>query len=241
MKTRGGKFLLLLGGLLAAMAFVVVYVVMSGKLSAGSGDNAATVPATAPVMVDVAVVNRDLPAYTLLDATNIATVSLEESTVPTNTTTSPATLYGKMTLVPLTKGQVVNTAQLTESGFADILAKGERAFVLAIPEKSTFGDAIMENDHVDLVWTTSILGTRAKPTDDGKTTYQDAVYTTTKTLLQNIHVMRVMKLAQDVPAGTNGQATNANADEYSSRTCPQHSSHVPGRSSLPDCVGTRSY
>ena len=89
MKTRGGKFLLLLGGLLAAMAFVVVYVVMSGKLT--TAGNAATVPTTAPVMVDVAVVNRDLPAYTLLDAGNVATVSVEQSTVPTNTTTSPST------------------------------------------------------------------------------------------------------------------------------------------------------
>jgi Flp pilus assembly protein CpaB len=220
MKTRGGKFLLLLGGLLAAMAFVVVYVVMSGKLSVGSGDNAATVPDTAPVMVDVAVVNRDLPAYTLLDASNVATVSLEESTVPTDTTTSPATLYGKMTLVPLTKGQVVNTAQLTESGFADILAKGERAFVLAVPEKSTFGDAIMENDHVDLVWSTSIKGSASKLAADGTVTYEDAVYTTTKTLLQNIHVMRVMTLAQDVVAGSNGQATNASAGDANTAPIP---------------------
>src|SRR5450759_3385795 len=122
MKTRGGKFLLLLGALLAAMAFVVVYVVMSGKLSANSSGNTAAVPDTAPVMVDVAVVNRDLPAYTLLNASNVATVSVEESTVPTNTTTSPSTLYGKMTLIPLTKGQLVHTDKLTESGFADILA-----------------------------------------------------------------------------------------------------------------------
>lgn len=220
MKTRGGKFLLLLGALLAAMAFVVVYVVMSGKLSANSSGNTAAVPDTAPVMVDVAVVNRDLPAYTLLNASNVATVSVEESTVPTNTTTSPSTLYGKMTLIPLTKGQLVHTDQLTESGFADILAKGERGFVLAIPEKSTFGDAVMENDHVDLIWSATIKINRPKPTGDGKVTYVDDVYTSTKTLLQNIHVLRVMKLAQDVPAGTSGQATSASANDASVSTLP---------------------
>ena len=209
MKSRGGKFLLLLGALLAVMAFVVVYVIMSGKLA--TTDNAATVPDTAPVMVDVAVVNRDLPAYTLLDATNIATVSVEQSTVPTNTTTSPSTLYGKMTLLPLTKGELVRTDQLTESGFADILAKGERGFVLAVPAKSTFGDAVMENDRVDLIWTAVIKYDRAKPTDDGKITHVEDYYTSTKTLLQNVHVLRVMKLAAEVPAGANGQATDANA------------------------------
>jgi Flp pilus assembly protein CpaB len=209
MKTRGGKFLLLLGGLLAAMAFVVVYVVMSGKLS--TTNNSAAVPETAPVMVDVAAVNKDLPAYTLLDASNIATVSVEQSTVPTNTTTSPSTLYGKMTLLPLTKGQLVHTDQLTESGFADILAKGERGFVLAVPAKSTFGDAVMENDRVDLIWTAVLKYDRAKTDDAGKITHVEDYYTSTKTLLQNIHVLRVMSLAQEVPAGANGQATNANA------------------------------
>ena len=113
-------------------------------------------------MVDVAVVNRDLPAYTLLDASNVPRSVLEETTVPTNTTTSPSTLYGKMTLVPLTKGQLVRTDQLTESGFADILAKGERAFVLAVPAKSTFGDAVMENDRVDLIWTAVLKYDRPK-------------------------------------------------------------------------------
>jgi Flp pilus assembly protein CpaB len=209
MKTKGGKFLLLLGGLLAAMAFVVVYVVMSGKLT--TTGNAATVPTTAPVMVDVAVVNRDLPAYTLLDAANVATVSVEQSTVPTNTTTSPSTLYGKMTLLPLTKGQLVRTDQLTESGFADILAKGERGFVLAVPAKSTFGDAVMENDRVDLIWTAVLKYDRPKTDSSGKISTVEDYYTSTKTLLQNIHVLRVMKLAEEVPAGANGQATNANA------------------------------
>ena len=68
MKSRGGKFLLLLGAVLAAMAFVVVYVVMSGRLSLGSTptDDAASVPTAVP-MVSVAVVNRDIPAYTMLE------------------------------------------------------------------------------------------------------------------------------------------------------------------------------
>ena len=213
MKTRGGKFLLLLGAVLAAMAFIVVYVVMSGRLSTSANDpsaNAAT--AVEPVLVSVAVVNRDLPAYTMLDSTNVATIDIEVSTQPSGTTTSPATVFGKMTLAPLAKGQMIQTNQLTETGFSSILAKGERAFALAVPEKSTFGNVVMENDYVDLLWTVVIAYDRPKPpTADGKIEYEVGVYSSTKTLLQNLHVMRVINLAQDAPTGQRSQATSEEA------------------------------
>ncbi len=210
MKSRGGKFLLLLGAVLAAMAFVVVYVVMSGRLSLGaSTDNTASVPTAVP-MVTLAVVNRDLPAYTMLDSTNVATIDVEASTAPSGTTTSPATVYGKMTLMPLTKGQPIRTDQLTETGFSNILEKGERAFSLAVPEKSTFGNAVTENDRVDLLWTTVIEYDQVQPPDaDGKITYEKAYYTSTKTLLQNMHVLRVITLAQDTLAGQTQRSTSS--------------------------------
>lgn len=203
MKSRGGKFLLLLGAVLAVMAFVVVYVVMSGRLNMGAApvDEAASVPTAIP-MVSVAVVNRDLPAYTMLDSTNVASIDIEASTAPSGTTTSPATVYGKMTLMPLAKGQPISVDQLTETGFSNILAKGERGYSLAVQEKDTFGNAVIENDYVDLLWSVNIAYDRPKPpAADGTITYETGQFTTTKTLLQNIHVLRVIKLTQDVPAG----------------------------------------
>ena len=147
MKSRGTK-VLFIGAALAIMAFVVVYIVMSRGLIGGT---AATTPDASvpegPKMVTIAVVNRDVPAYTVLDASTVATTDVEESTVAPNSTTEPSSLYGKMTLVPLTKGQQVHTDQLTATGFSDILAKGERAFSLAIPERNTFANAVTENDH----------------------------------------------------------------------------------------------
>lgn len=215
MKSRGGKFLLLIGAVLAAMAFIVVYVVMSGKLNLGSTpvDETASVPTAVP-MVSVAVVNRDIPAYTMLDSTNVATIDMEASTVPSGTTTAPAAVFGKMTLVPLAKGQPVRQDQLTETGFSNILAKGERAFSLAVPEKSTFGNAVTENDYVDLIWSVNMTYDRVKPGGDvdGKPTYETANFTSTKTLLQNVHVLRVIELAQDVPAGAQNQAQQTSSD-----------------------------
>jgi Flp pilus assembly protein CpaB len=202
MKTRGGKFLLILGAGLAVLAFVVVYVVMSRGVT-GNVDNTATVPQT--TLVPVAVVSMDVPAYTILDAANLTTTDVEASTVATNTTSSAAMVTGKMTLVPLSKGQPVRTDQLTQTGFSNILAKGERAFALAVPERSTFGNAVTENDRIDLLWTTMLEYDSQHPAEGGQVRYEKTVYTSTKTLLQNVHVMRVIQLRQTPPAGQNQQ------------------------------------
>jgi Flp pilus assembly protein CpaB len=156
---------------------------------------------TAVPMVSIAVVSRDVEAYSILDSTSVATVDVEASTVATNTATSPSTLYGKMTLVPLTQGQPVRVDQLTETGFSNILAKGERAFSLAVPERSTFGNAITENDRVDLIWTAAIQYDRQVPGTNGVLSWEKAIYSSTKTLLQDVHVLRVITLRQELPAG----------------------------------------
>src|SRR5215210_5990783 len=103
MKKRGGRFLLFLGAGLAAMAFVVVYLFTSK----GLGATQAAPVATAVPMVSVAVINQDVPAYTELDASNVATIEVDASTAVSPTTASPSGLYGKMTLLPLTKGQPI--------------------------------------------------------------------------------------------------------------------------------------
>jgi Flp pilus assembly protein CpaB len=218
MKTRGGK-VMFLGAALAIMAFVVVYVVMSKGLVGGNAtnDQTATVP-QAPKMVGIAVVNRDVPAYTVLDASTVATVDVEATTVASDTTTEPTSLYGKMTLVPLTKGQPVRADQLTQAGFSDILAKGERAFSLAVPERSTFGNAVTENDHVDLLWTVMFKGTKQTTGADGKPTSEDTYFTSTKTLLQNLHVLRVITLLQTPPAGQQNQNSSNTAQPASATT-----------------------
>lgn len=202
MKTRGGRFLLILGAGLAVLAFVVVYVVMSRGVN-NNDVNTAGVPQT--TLVPVAVVSVDVPAYTILDAANLSTTDVEPSTVATNTTSSTAMVMGKMTLVPLTKGQPVRTDQLTQTGFSNILEKGERAFALAVPERSTFGNAVTENDRIDLLWTAWLQYDSQHPQPEGKVSFEKSVYTTTKTLLQNVHVMRVIQLRQTPPAGQNQQ------------------------------------
>jgi len=212
MKTRGGRFLMVLGVALAIMAFVVVYVVMQKGLVNGAGAGQAQEVPTVPPSVSIAIVARDVPAYTILDASSVTTIDVDASTVPSGTTNTPTDVFGKMTLVPLTKGQPVSVSQLTSAGFSDILATGERAFSLAVPARDTFGDAVTQNDRVDLLWT-AVISYKGQTVDaTGKPTFVDSTYTTTKTLLQNVHVLRIIQLAQPIPAGQATQGSPASAN-----------------------------
>jgi Flp pilus assembly protein CpaB len=121
-----------------------------------------------------------------------------------------------MTLVPLTQGQTVRTDQLTQTGFSNILAKGERAFALAVPERSTFGNAVTENDRIDLLWTALLEYDSQHQAENNQVRFEKSVYTSTKTLLQNVHVLRVLQLRQTPPAGQNQQ--NQGVEQTSSTT-----------------------
>src|SRR5438045_3969997 len=55
---------------------------------------------------------------------------------------------------------------------------------------------------------------RQVPGDDGKMKWEKAYFTSTKTLLQNVHVMRVVKLLQ-APPPSNQNSGNGNAEAAS--------------------------
>lgn len=214
MKARGGRFLLILGAALAAMAFVVVYVVMSGRISLGGGGQAAQVPNT-PVMTTVVVAKADLAAYTMLDESNVTLMDVEATTALSDAAGDPSSVLGKMTLVPLSKEQQIQKGTLTDTGFSNVLQRGEKAFTIAVPERSTFGNSITENDRVDILYTVTFDTFRKVPrASDGVGagqapsqgqdlfTYEKIAYTTTKTLLQDVRVLRVMTLQTSPPPET---------------------------------------
>ncbi len=213
MKARGGRFLLILGAGLAAMAFVVVYLLMSKGLGKPSQAAVPVVP-----KVTVAVIKQDVPAFTALDKNNVVLKEMEATTVQASTTDDPTTLYGKLTMAPMTKEQQIQKSMLSESGFSNVLAKGERAFSLAVSESSTFANGITANDRVDVLWTAGILYYREVPKPEGKVDYEQAVFTSTKTLLQDVKVLRVISLRPEPVEGeqnannNNRQAPNRSSD-----------------------------
>ncbi len=214
MKARGGRFLLLLGAGLAVMSFVVVYILMSKGSLVGS-NAAASVPTPAPIR-QVAVMKANVPAYTMLDASNVTLKDVDASTVMSGTTMEPSAVFGKMTLLPMSNGQQIQTAQLTQAGFSSVLGRSERAFALAVPERSTFGGAITENDRVDVLWSTSLSLQDYQAMPDGTVVQKEGkqvAMTTTKTLLQDVKVLRVLQLQPPTPPKAANSGDTAQADQ----------------------------
>ncbi len=214
MKARGGRFLLILGAGLAAMAFVVVYLVMS-KSSAPTVDPAASVPVTVP-MRSIVVAKVPIPAYTTLDETNLGLLEVEASTVSGDAVTDPNLLYKKMSTTAIAAQKPVLASEVASVSFSTALAKNEKGFSLSVPARNTFADSITEGDHVDVLWSVDISVTVPLRAEDGKVKYEERPYRTSKTLLQDIRVARVVKLAPaqppQTPAGGDGNgATDAQA------------------------------
>ncbi|MDQ3704239.1 MAG: Flp pilus assembly protein CpaB [Chloroflexota bacterium] len=198
MKARGGRFLLILGAGLAVMSFVVVYVLMSRSSLLAPGESANAVP-TPPPVANVVVVSKAVPAYTVLDESNVALKEVEATTLTDDSVTETSVVFGKMTTAPLTAGQQVRQDQLTQSGFSNILARGEKAFALPILPRNAFGGALTEGDRIDVLWSAA-LKLKYEVAPDGTVKETTDVMSTTKALLQNIKILRVINLEQPAPA-----------------------------------------
>lgn len=198
MKARGGRFLLILGAGLAVMSFVVVYILMSRSSLLAPGDAASSVPTAVPV-ANVVVVTQDVPAYTVLDASNLSLKEVEASTVTSDAVSETSAVVGKMITNPMSAGQQVRQDQLTESGFSNILARGEKAFALPILPRNAFGGALIQGDRIDILWSAA-LKMKYEVAPDGTVKETSDVMSTTKALLQNVKILRVINLEQPAPA-----------------------------------------
>jgi len=225
MKNRGGRFLLILGAGLAVLAFAVVYLLTSKGLPQANAGTPEQAVATPPPTKVIAVVNQDVPAYTVLDATNVGTMEVDASTAVSPTTDTPSLVFGKMVTQAMSKGQPIMTNQLTTSGFSNVLDKGHKAYTLPIPERNTFGGMITENDYVDVLWTHMYKVSQFIAGPDGKPQEKDQDLPTTKTLLQNIRVMRVISLrATTAPQNNSGQNGNSDATGSVNKPAPASAS-----------------
>jgi Flp pilus assembly protein CpaB len=130
----------------------------------------------------------------------------------------------------------VLSSQVKAVSFSNSLAKGERAFSLPVTARNTFADGISDNDRIDIMWTVGQKGQRPTKTDDGKIHYEPDVYTSTKTLLQDVKVIRVLSLRATLPPPTGGttegdaQKTAANAAAVQSTLSELYSSTAPSAS-----------
>jgi Flp pilus assembly protein CpaB len=185
------------------MAFVVVYLVMSK--SSTPADQTASVPDTT-IMKRIVVAKKDIPAYTTLDDSNLGMQEVELSAAPPNAVTDVGLLYKKLSNVRLTANTPVLESQVSSVSFSNVLAKGERAFSLPVTARNTFADSITDNDRVDVLWTIAINGSRPYKDEAGATKYKDETYMSTKSILQDVKVLRVISLRPTLPQQNSGAA-----------------------------------
>lgn len=188
---RGKRRLIFAAMFLTVAVFIVTYVVVNYVIPHQAPPPVAELIPTPEPKISVAVANQAIQAYSVLGPNNLTTQE-----IPVNEATAdmqPAqALYGRITMVPLATGQRILTSVTSQAGFSSVLQTGERAYTLPVPEADTFGGTILPGDSVDIVWT----GRIASRSDSGNAGARaDSEMVTVKSILTDVHVIRVVGLA----------------------------------------------
>ncbi len=200
---------LLIGVLLLIVVGVGVYFFLSGSIGGGGGQ-IETVADVVPTPVPVTVIGArvDIPVGTVI--TDTATllepqqISQGEFNAQPNeffTSEQVGDVRGKLTLVPLIGGQPILRSQLTEPGLSQQIPPAEdgevrrKAYPVQVDSLTGVADQVKAGDFVDVVVSRIFFYTV-----DGR----EFRYPTSKTLVQNAQVLRVLR-----PAPTSADAEGA--------------------------------
>jgi pilus assembly protein CpaB len=152
--------LLGLGVLIAVIAGAGTY------FYAGAARNA---PPTDVAMVDVLVAARDIQARSALGSNDVKVVQLPRDVAPANALHDASGAAGLITTVPLVANEPVLPAKLAQpgtEGHIAVLPPGTtigssspayRAMSLSVPDANAAGGAIAAGDHVDILYTLSLI------------------------------------------------------------------------------------
>jgi Flp pilus assembly protein CpaB len=208
---RGRRTMLLLGTVLALLAFVVLYLALSR-----SPDTSSAMVAPTPVpKQQVVVTANDVKSFTIVKDTDLTIKEVEQPQVLTATTEMPELIVGKMLVRDYKADAQVVMTDVADAGISQVLKKGERAFVLPIKEIDYFGGDLVDGDVVDVLWTRTFEVTTNIPGADGKPTQLVKPLPTTKKILDNIKVLRVTGLGA-AAAAKNSSTSGVNAQGDSS-------------------------
>lgn len=203
MRRSGSRTILLLGAVVAVAVALVVFLLMNG----GGGTNAQVQPTATPVIIKAVAPKEDIKQFTILTNDNLQLVDVDERSVPTTTLhLVDQESVGKMVLRDYRANEPLVMTDLQDPGVPQLLEKGKRAFALAIQEINTFNQSVIANDNIDLIWSRKfIISAYTVPPTGGPAEKVEREAWSTKTLLQNIKVLRVVSLrAAQQSSTTNG-------------------------------------
>jgi Flp pilus assembly protein CpaB len=186
---------MLLGGVLAILAFVLIFALMN----AGNGQSGPPPPPTPIPKVSVVVAAKDLKGFTVIKEEDLKNTDIEQNQVLSGTTTLSGDIVGQMLLRDYQADRQILMEDVTDPGVSQVLGKNERGFVIAVKEINNFGGQLVDGDVVNVLWTRNFEITTAIVGPDGTATQVIKTLPTTKKILDNIKVLRVIKLR---PGGT---------------------------------------
>jgi Flp pilus assembly protein CpaB len=184
---RSNRLILLIGVLLAAVAFVGVIMISSP----GGTQNATPTPP--PTTAKVVEAKLDIAAGTKLSA---AMVQLVEVPIAAYTTDSiPATdlAIGKRVFRAVSAGEQIGFSYFTETGAAvsvtDNIPKGLRAMAIQVDQVTGIGTLIHTGDSVDVIVSIAIQLTGPDPANKVNVINLGVPQTSVKLVLQNLTVI----------------------------------------------------
>jgi Flp pilus assembly protein CpaB len=185
---RSNRLILLIGVLLAAVAFVGVIMISSGP---GGGTTATPTPP--PTTAKVVQAKLDIVAGTKLTAAMVQVVEVPIAAFTTDSIPDPGLAIGRRVFRSVSTGEQIGYSYFIESGAAvsvtDNIPKGLRAMAVQVDQVTGVGTLIHTGDNVDVIISIPIQITGADPANKNNVINLGVPGTSTKLVLQNLTVI----------------------------------------------------
>ncbi len=146
---------------------------------------------------DVVIALSDIPQYTPIDETMVGLQSIPTSYVVSGAVLTLEDVIGKVSLLPLVKGETVLSNRIVASGsgsslvLSQELTAGEYAVTVAVGTENAVSDFIREGDYVNIYWDAG-SGVRLQ--------------------MEKVRVLKVSGYTENVEAQTKGTAVGGYSD-----------------------------
>ena len=185
---RSNRLILLIGVLLAAVAFVGVIMI-----SSGSGANGGATPTPPPTTAKVVEAKLDIAAGTKLTAAMLQVVDVPIIAFTTDSIPDPGLAIGRRVFRAVSTGEQIGYSYFIESGAAvsvtDNIPKGLRAQAIQVDQVTGVGTLIHTGDSVDVIISIDVQLTGPDPAIKGGVINLGQPGMSTKLILQNLSVI----------------------------------------------------
>ncbi len=188
---RTNRLILVVGILLAAVAFVAIIFLFNNQGGGGGGGN---LP-----QGSVVVASRDIKLGDTIQERDVTTNSIPLSQEQPDQFRNPGEVIGQVARTDIAKGANLNQAMFSGTGAPSIakdLPSGMVAMAVRVDAATGVGTLILPGDRVDVVMTLEITPVSVTPGQEGAppaVAAQDALKTpSSKVLLQNVEVRAVL-------------------------------------------------